>query len=180
MHTILLLVLMFVLNMSVFAGDNKIDALANKVNLMNKTVESYQSIRKSMEDNLCKSGRSSGCLRFGLAYYFADGVEQDFDKAFEFFEKACNFGNGRGCAMLGAMYNEGVGIEQNYFESVKYYKKACGLDIGAGCSNLGVAYELGEGVKLHKSKAAKYYGKACDLKEQLGCSNYAILKNSQW
>ena len=66
----------------------------------------------------------------GEIYYYGKGVEQDYKKAAEFFEKSCESGDKYGCYELGKMYEKGEGVEQDKSKALMFYKKACddGMD----------------------------------------------------
>ena len=80
-------------------------------------------------------------------YAQGHGVEQNFVKAKELYEKACDLNNGTSFINLGILYEKGNGLAQNYTKAGELYQKACSLKYGLGCSNLGFLYQNGLGVK---------------------------------
>ena len=68
-----------------------------------------------------------------MNYAQGEGVEQDYELAYEFFTKGCDLGAGEGCFNAGVMYANGWGIEQDYTISKAYYSKACYLHYKPGC-----------------------------------------------
>ncbi|MCH5292250.1 MAG: sel1 repeat family protein, partial [Treponema sp.] len=50
----------------------------------------------------------------GEMYYDGEGVEQDYDKAFDWFLKSAEQGNASAQMRLGFMYWCGEGVAQNY------------------------------------------------------------------
>lgn len=124
----------------------------------------------------CKQGNAEGCHALGFLYEKGLGVEQNYQKAVEYYKKACNKNNAIACASLGFAYNAGSGVRQNYFEAFKYFKKSCDLKHALGCAGIGRLYITGEGVRQDKYMAKEYFGKACDLGEQeWGCDKYRAL-----
>lgn len=123
----------------------------------------------------CKQGDSYGCLALGFLYQKGLGVEQNYQKAVEYYKKACNKNNARACASLGFAYNAGSGVRQNYFEAFKYFKKACDFKYALACASVGHSYASGAGVRQDIYMAKEYYGKACDLGDQDGCDRYREL-----
>ena len=73
------------------------------------------------------------CANIGLNYAQGEGVEQDYELAYEYFTKGCDLGAGEGCFNAGVMYANGWGIEQDYTISKAYYSKACYLHYKPGC-----------------------------------------------
>lgn len=60
-------------------------------------------------------------------YAQGHGVEQDFAKAKELYEKACDLNNGASFINLGILYEKGNGVAQNYTKAGELYQKACSL-----------------------------------------------------
>ena len=65
------------------------------------------------------------CYELGYAYYCGEGVEVDYHKALECFEKAANLGEARAQFATGYMYHLGQhAIEGNLEKAVKWYQAA--------------------------------------------------------
>jgi|694.fasta_scaffold75288_2 TPR repeat protein len=151
---------------------------SSQINQETINVESDKQITNETEDIkeleiACIWGNSKGCSNLGVLYDEGKGVEQDYFKAKDYFEKACNLNSGDGCYYVGRLHHNGNGVKQDYFKAKDYFEKACNLNNALGCVAHGALYILGEGVKQDKFKAKEYFGKACDLKEQKGCEFYA-------
>jgi len=63
----------------------------------------------------------------GNFYCFGEGVEQDYDKAFDYYQKAAMLGMTDAMKYLASMYVKGVGVEQDYKTAIEWYLKANSL-----------------------------------------------------
>ena len=57
----------------------------------------------------------------GLLYYKGLGVEQDYEKALELFEKAADDAGEPSIPIIGDMYYNGLGVEKDYDEAINFY-----------------------------------------------------------
>ena len=126
----------------------------------------------------CDLYNGSGCRSLGNSYLYGyNGVEQNHNKAKEFYEKglaydekACNQNDSSSCAALGSLYKyggeNGMGIEKNLSKALKYYEKACNLNNASSCSSLGF---LLEDKIMNKKQAEAYYKKGCSLNDGFSC-----------
>lgn len=91
------------------------------------------------------------------------GVEQNHQRAYDYFTQAANAGNTHAMAFLGKMYSEGSDfIPQNNETALQYFKKASDLGNPVGQSGLGMAYLYGRGVPVNYELALKYFQKAAE------------------
>ncbi|XP_024147384.1 protein sel-1 homolog 1 isoform X1 [Oryzias melastigma] len=91
------------------------------------------------------------------------GVEQNHQRAFDYFTQAANAGNTHAMAFLGKMYSEGsTFLPQNNETALQYFKKASDLGNPVGQSGLGMAYLYGRGVPVNYELALKYFQKAAE------------------
>ena len=107
-------------------------------------------------------GRCYGDI-MGDMYYYGKGVEQNYNKAVELYQKGADLGDARAFCNLGVMYEFGKGVNQNYNKAVELYQKACDLGNANAFYNLGYMYCNGQGVSQNYNKAVELYQKACDL-----------------
>ena len=56
-------------------------------------------------------------------YSNGNGVEQDYTKAMEWFEKGAELGDADSMGMLAAMYSNGNGVEQDYEKAKEWAEK---------------------------------------------------------
>ncbi|KAF1376467.1 hypothetical protein PFLUV_G00211800 [Perca fluviatilis] len=91
------------------------------------------------------------------------GVEQNHQRAYDYFNQAANAGNTHAMAFLGKMYSEGSEyIPQNNETALQYFQKASDLGNPVGQSGLGMAYLYGRGVAVNYELALKYFQKAAE------------------
>ncbi|XP_077766375.1 protein sel-1 homolog 1 isoform X2 [Canis aureus] len=91
------------------------------------------------------------------------GVEQNHQRAFDYFNLAANAGNSHAMAFLGKMYSEGSDIvPQSNETALHYFKKAADMGNPVGQSGLGMAYLYGRGVQVNYDLALKYFQKAAE------------------
>jgi len=83
----------------------------------------------------------------GRAYYYGNGVEQDYSKAFSAFSHAAKVGHLEAQIALGLMYIEGKGVQQNDNKGVDILKKSADQNNAKAQYYLGSMYYLGIGVK---------------------------------
>lgn len=132
---------------------------------------------------LAKQGNANAQYKLGACYYSGNGVEQDYEKAVEWYLKAEKQGEWDCNAnyTLAKCYEYGIGVKQNYAEAEKRYRIIADNNmyewhhwdrikcrIGAEQNDaesqykLGVYYENGKGVKQDYEEAIKWYRKAAE------------------
>ncbi|MDE6743040.1 MAG: sel1 repeat family protein [Lachnospiraceae bacterium] len=70
---------------------------------------------------------SSAMSNVGWMYFEGKGIEQDYEMALEWYEKAADLGNMYAMNNIGDMYCEGYGVEQDYETALEWYEKAADL-----------------------------------------------------
>ncbi|XP_067894818.1 protein sel-1 homolog 1 isoform X2 [Heterodontus francisci] len=104
------------------------------------------------------------------------GVEQNFQRAFDYFNQAAATGNSQAMAFLGKMYSEGSNVvpqnndtafhyfkksaDMNHELALKYFQKAAEQGWVDGQLQLGSMYYNGVGVKRDYKQALKYFNLA--------------------
>lgn len=73
---------------------------------------------KTIEE-LEKIGNSEAICEIGLRYYYGKEVEENYEKAFEYFKKAMKMGSLRGKYDVMMSYYYGEGVEENYETAYK-------------------------------------------------------------
>lgn len=99
----------------------------------------------------------------GKQYYNGDGVECDYAKAYEYYQKAADLGNGDAMNAIGDLYYLGKGLEQDYVKAMLWYLRASEFDNSEAMNSIGDLYSLGDGVEYDELKAKEWYLKAAEL-----------------
>ncbi|MBQ6206847.1 MAG: toll/interleukin-1 receptor domain-containing protein [Oscillospiraceae bacterium] len=97
----------------------------------------------------------------GLDYRWGDnGVQQDYTKAREYWERAAAKGHVNALYDLGVFYSNGYGVKQDYAKAREYYEQAAAKGHASALYNLGYFYDFGYGLKQDYAKAREYYEQA--------------------
>jgi TPR repeat protein len=73
-------------------------------------------------------GNANAQFNLGFQYSIGEGVDQDYDKAFQLFQMSANQGFPAAMFAYGDCYYLGSGVEQNLETAAQWYQKA--LDAG--------------------------------------------------
>ncbi len=114
-------------------------------------------------------------FNLAVSYVHGEGVEQSFEKAVEYYQKASELGHKNAMFNLALRYTRGEGVEQSFEKAIEYYQKASELGHENAMFNLAVSYERGEGVEQSFEKAVEYYQKASELRHKNAMFNLALL-----
>ena len=98
----------------------------------------------------------------GLAYFYGDGVEQDYDKALFAFEKGSKMGDLDAMTALGIMYIVGIGLDIDNEKGIEYLNKAANSSHPKAQYYLGAMYYLGIGVPTDFNKAFGWISLSAD------------------
>ena len=111
----------------------------------------------------------------GNAYFFGDGVEQDYAKAEECYRRAAELGSVVAQNDLGFLYMNGYGVEQDYAKAAECFRRAAELGHAEAQNGLGFLYLNGYGVETDYAKAAEYFRRASDNGYGLGSFNLGYM-----
>lgn len=117
-----------------------------------------------------------GQYKIAYAYSVGEGLAQNDELAFHWYDKAARqgpskwqddvedmFGNGSAAKCnLADMYENGVGVAQNYELALYWYKQAAAQDNPVAHYSLGVMYKNGSGAEKDLAQAAAYFRQAAD------------------
>ena len=106
---------------------------------------------------------TSAMNNLGNMYQNGSGVEQNGEKAVEWYTKAADLGNTSAMSNLGFMYQNGDGVEQKGEKAIEWYTKAIDAGDTSGFFGIGNMYQYGNGVEQDGEKAIEWYTKAMDL-----------------
>lgn len=118
-----------------------------------------QPQRKDIEElrHLADQGDDDATYNLGLRYHIGDGVEQDFIKAKQYYERAAKHNHPNALCNLGIMYSQGHGVDPDVQLGALLIRQAA--DQGQPNAQLTIAgmYFNGEGVEQDYVKAFQYY-----------------------
>ena len=80
-----------------------------------------------------KRGVDSAQYNLGDMYFNGEGVDQDYTKAFEWYEMAAKQGHFLSQLRLGKMYSNGEGVRKNTVIAKEWFSKVCDSGIYMGC-----------------------------------------------
>ena len=112
----------------------------------------------------------SGYLLLADKYYEGNGAEQNYVKAFEYYNLAAKQNSARAKNDLGWMYEKGQGVEQDDQLAVEWYRKSAEQGYAKGQRHLGWMYEYGRGVEQDYNLATKWYRKSAEQGDARGQS----------
>jgi hypothetical protein len=156
---------------------NRIDAFPNPQEYFGELCE---SVKKLLSLDLVKTLEASTPLEFmknGDACY----EQEDYVKAFDWYQRAANQGNDDAQINLGSMYEHGNGVQQDYSQAFEWYQKA------ANQGYVNAKYYLGDmDSEQDYAKAFEGYQKAAnngnaDAQSNLGYMylyGYGVQQNS--
>ncbi len=128
---------------------------------------SKQSDTKDIPDTIEETikqadlGNLQAQLLLGYSYLYGEnGLEADYDKAFEYYSKAALQNDATGLNNLGSLYYGGLGVKRNSAKAAFLFNKAAELGNADAAVNLGFILISGNGAKQDKAKALDYFEKA--------------------
>ncbi|MFI3200688.1 MAG: hypothetical protein R3Y54_04055 [Eubacteriales bacterium] len=98
---------------------------------------------------------SQNCI--GNAYRFGQGVEQNGDLAFQYYEMSAAQDNVIGIKNYGICFRDGIGTQVNKEKAFEQFLKGANLGDAVCQNNAGYAYDCGEGVEENPKLAFQYY-----------------------
>lgn len=96
----------------------------------------------------------------GGFFYFGQIVQQNYSKAYKWYEKAALQGYATAQFTLGGMLARGCGIKQNFKKAFMWYKRAALQGYAKAQLSLASMYANGQAVKQDDEKAFEWYEKA--------------------
>jgi TPR repeat protein/serine/threonine protein kinase len=104
-------------------------------------------------------------VTLGWLYANGRGVEKNYEKSIQAYEKAAEMGYAPAEAFLGNMYANFPSVPANYPEAIKHFQKGANAGLAIAQFELGTLYEHGLGVEKNYPEAAKWYAKAADQEQ---------------
>ena len=113
--------------------------------------------------NDAKNGNPRAQYNLGVCYHSGrDGIEQDYEQAAIWYQRAAEQGHVRASFYLGMLYQNGKGAEQNYKKATELFMSAAESGYDKAQINLGIFYVKGIGVPKDYTKAEFWFQKAAD------------------
>ena len=138
-----------------------IDENSGKIEWLSFIYPKSKTIFKSFFEQ-AEHGDAEAQLRLGYCYEKGNGVEQNYEKAIEWYTKSAEQGNAVAKFRLGYCYEEGKGVEKNYEEAVEWYTKSAEQGNVSAMYYLGYCYQEGRGVEQNYKKAVELYTKSAE------------------
>lgn len=110
----------------------------------------------------------------GWAYACGSGVDQDWERAVEWYRKAADLGHVLARISLGNCLREGRGVERDANASFRLYAQAAEQGFADAQCNLGWCYGTGFGVPRSYTMALSWYGKAAAQGNVIAEHNFEV------
>ena len=92
-----------------------------------------QTYSKELEEKAMKGDSEVAMMEFGYCYQSGSGLQQDYAKAMEWYQKAASgftfFHTDAPYWAIGYLYDQGLGVNQDSFEAMKWWRKAIRLHL---------------------------------------------------
>ena len=119
-----------------------------------------EEIRKLKE--LAEAGSFYAQYEFALMYYEGKGLDQDFEKAFQWFKRSADQGYAPSQYKLAYMYENNELIQKDFQEAFRWYEKAAEQGYAQAQQHLGRMYYFGEGTQRDFQKALYWHKRAAE------------------
>jgi TPR repeat protein len=96
----------------------------------------------------------------GLLYLSGNGIEKNYQKAFDLFRKSADGNYAGGIVMLGYCYYYGIGTKVSFQRAFELFEESANLGHNVAQYNLAFMYKKGKGVKKNINQAMCWYGKS--------------------
>ena len=122
-----------------------------------------------------EKGKAWAQHMLGNRYEHGLGVDQNNEKAVEFYELSASQGYVSAQSNLGQMYHRGLGVDQSYERAAEYYEAAAMQGIADAQFNLGVLNYNGDGVEQSNEKAYEWWIKSAEQGYEDAIKNLQVL-----
>jgi TPR repeat protein len=122
------------------------------------TTEGSEKVRTY--ETAALAGSATAMYELGFLYERGAGVNQDYDKARQWFDKGAAHGHAEAMDELGLLYASGQGVVQDYQEARKWFEKSAVAGSAPAMNNLGWLYSMGYGGVRDDQQARQWYEKA--------------------
>ena len=111
----------------------------------------------------------------GDAFCYGNGVDQNYEKAYEWYLKGAESGDAKCMTRLGELYVNGAGVTQDYEKALEYFHQAAELQIPKAMYDIGLLYEHGLGVEKIYQKALVWYQASIDAGGVMAMSDLGMM-----
>jgi TPR repeat protein len=122
-----------------------------------------------------EKGQPQAMLNVGLFYEQGLGVQRNFTKALEWYEKAALAGEKEGWTRLGLCYETGMGITVDMARAVSCYEKAAALGSGPAQRKLASLYLQGRGLAKDEAKGFALLTQAANTGDGAAANELAVV-----
>jgi len=107
-----------------------------------------------------QSGDAKSQYQLGRLYDEGDGIEEDNEKAVDWYRKSAEQGYAKAQGHLSEMYFMGEGVQEDNEKAVFWARESASQGDALGQNNVGWMYDEGRGVAEDNSKAIEWYRKS--------------------
>lgn len=125
---------------------------------MEETISEKEFIQIQLD---AKNGNPEALSDLGYMYEEGIIVEQDYEKAKEYYEQAAKKGDAEAYYLLGELYYDGLGVKRNHEMSKYYHEIALKKGIKESLLSLGLIYVSGE-IEIDYKKAIEFIEKSIE------------------
>jgi len=156
-----------------------VDSLGKSVNISvlppGFTPESAAGLQELVDE--ADNDNPEAMRDLAVRYRLAEGVGEDFDRAFDLLRRAAALGDLQAQALLGVCYRYGEGVDSNEGTATYWFRKAAEEGNALAEYMLGDCYKLGLGVVQDDAEAVVWFRRAAeqglaDAQFALGVSYY--------
>ena len=141
---------------------------------ISEVVTLYQTWDQSVTPLGQQAELAENYVKMGDSYYNGDGVDQNYEKAVEYYTKAAKLNDAYAIMMLGECYYNGYGVEADYSTAAEFYAKASELGNKEAMCALGVCYSYGNGVSVDFEKAFALFTESAELGNDIAMCNLGL------
>ena len=145
------------------------DAMLNLAGICEKRNDHEQAYQWRLEAAL--AGDINGIYGVAVMYFYGWYVDQDYQKAYDYFVKLYRAKLPVACFALGLYAEHGYLSKVNYGRARRFYREGTYRGDGLCALHMGRLYSLGLGVPVDLAKGAEYYQLSYDRGEKVACSN---------
>lgn len=126
----------------------------------------YEEASKDVNEKI----QASALNRMGELYERGLGVERDYTRSFDLYQKSAILGNPYGQANLANSLFFGVGTRRNLPEALVWARKGAEGDVPMAINQVGWQYRTGMGVAVDTAEARRRYQRSAELGDLTGAS----------